>query len=648
VQQLILGTAGHIDHGKTSLIRALTGVDTDRLQEEKERGITIDLGFAELAAGDLRFGIVDVPGHEAFVKNMLAGATGVDVVLVVVAADEGVMPQTREHLAIVELLGVARIVVALTKSDLVEAEWLELAAEDVRDALAESPWPEAPILPVSATTGQGLEELVEALGRVGVAALADPARQARNRDLLSLPVDRSFTVRGTGTVVTGTLRTGRLRQGDRVRLIPAGLEARVRGLQLHGSEVEEAFAGARTAVALAGDGVTVDTASRGQVLVGVPGWEPSSMLTARVRVLPGSEWELARGQRVRVHLGTAEVLARCVLLGTPEEALAPGSEGWVQLRLERPAAARVGERFVLRSYSPVITFAGGTVVEYRPPKRRSAGVLPEAALSAVLAGDPVRVLEGALELAGPAGIEESLLPVATGLGPQVVEELLQEGGGGGPSGPTSPPLRAGTTRVGRTVTDTLADRMLALVDRVHAAEPYRPGAGLEELRGLAPPASPRGLADAVVGALAESGQLVVSGSVVHRPGFAPVLTPEQEGVRSTLLEIYRGAGLQPPATGDLPERVTSDPAFPWILRALEESGALVALEAELFIDAGILAETGRDVARQLAGAEGLGPADFKEVIPVSRRYLLPVLRYLDGQGVTRNDGSTRSVPAEVS
>src|SRR5690606_6716769 len=316
---LVLGTAGHIDHGKTALVRALTGVDTDRLAEEKRRGITIDLGFANLRLPDgQELAVVDVPGHEAFIRNMLAGATGIDIVLLVIAADEGVMPQTREHLAIVDLLGVRCGVVAITKVDLVEREWLDLVMEDVRAALADTPFADAPLVPVSARTGEGLDALV--------AAIADAARATAERDhddLFRLPIDRVFTIRGTGTVVTGTVWSGRLRVGAAVRVLPQDLHARVRGAQVHGRDAPCVSAGQRAALALAG--VERDQLGRGDVIVADEAWAATTRLTALVRVLPASPWPLRTRQRVRFHLGTAEIMGRVRPLDAPE--IPPGQTG---------------------------------------------------------------------------------------------------------------------------------------------------------------------------------------------------------------------------------------------------------------------------------------------------------------------------------
>ena len=363
-KRLILGTAGHIDHGKTALVKLLTGVDTDRLQEEKARGITIELGFADFAPKeDLRMGVVDVPGHEGFIRNMLAGATGMDLVLMVVAADEGMMPQTREHLEIIRLLGVEQIVVALTKSDLVEEEWLPLVEEEVREALRESPYSQAPLVVTSTVTGAGIETLKDKLVEI-----AEGVGNRSSEDLIRLPIDRAFTVKGTGTVVTGTLWSGRLSIGDAVVLQPSGVRGRVRGLQVHSASVEHAGAGERTAVAITGGEIDLDTAERGQVLVADGAWGATGMLTVKLRVVHGTGWTVKHGQRVRVHLGTTEVMARVVTLEGGE--VPPGEERWAQLRLERPLLARTRDRFVIRSYSPVTTIGGGVVVEALPPKRK--------------------------------------------------------------------------------------------------------------------------------------------------------------------------------------------------------------------------------------------------------------------------------------
>jgi len=359
VRRFVIGTAGHIDHGKTALVKALTGVDTDRWEEEKRRGITIDLGFAPLPLGDeIQASVVDVPGHEGFVRNMLAGATGIDVALLVIAADEGIMPQTEEHLAIVELLGIRRGIPVITKRDLVDADWLELVEGEVAKRLAASRIRWEPAVATSVTTGAGLQELREALGRVAADLAERPAD-----DLFRLPIDRVFAVAGAGTVVTGTTWSGTVAVGDAVRLLPLSREARVRSIEVHGQAAERAVPGRRTALALVG--VDKSELARGHVAVTGPGWEAATVLDTAVELLPSSRRPIASRTRIRVHLGTAEVLARVA----QTSAIVPGERGLARLILESPLVARAGDRFVVRSFSPVTTIGGGVVLDPFPPAR---------------------------------------------------------------------------------------------------------------------------------------------------------------------------------------------------------------------------------------------------------------------------------------
>ena len=638
MRRLILGTAGHIDHGKTALVQALTGVDTDRLKEEKERGITIDLGFAELLAGDLRLGVVDVPGHEGFVRNMLAGATGMDVVMLVVAADEGVMPQTREHLAIVSLLGVQRLVVALTKSDLVEPEWLELAIADVREALSRTPYADAPILPTSARSGQGVEKLLAALR--GVAA---EMQGEDDSDLCRLPVDRVFTVRGTGTVVTGTLWSGALRAGERVRVLPGPVEARVRGLQVHGRDVESARAGERTAVALTGADVGRDRLARGHVLVGGAGWQATHMVTVRLRVLPDSDWTLEHGQRLRVHLGTAEVMTRLVLLEA--QALLPGEEGWAQLRLEAPAVARARDAFVVRSYSPVTTVGGGVVVEPFPGKRSRLTSQVQVLLEQIIAPDDLAAVAARAALVGWAGEPLSALPITTGLATAdlavVGETLLPISAPGGSE--DAPKVVADLLVAGPTTVEGLA-LLERAVDAFHTSHPLLPGIDVEALRSSLPANAHPALADALLARLAEEGRLTLREGIAARPGFQPTPSPAQESVLSELDGVYRSAALTPPAVDELPESLREDPDLWPLLRMLENRGNLTRLDGDLFIWSDALGRAGTEVRKRLGGRDGLGPADFKEALPVTRKHLLPILTHLDKAGITVKRGAVRGVP----
>ncbi len=626
----ILGTAGHIDHGKTALVRALTGVDTDRLKEEKERGITIDLGFAALELdGGVRAGVVDVPGHEAFVRNMVAGATGMDVVLLVVAADEGVMPQTREHLAIVELLAVPRMVVAVTKADLVDEEWLELVRAEVEEVLAPTRYAAAPILPVSAVTHEGLRALRGALGE---ALCEDGAPTAA--DLCRLPVDRVFTVQGTGTVVTGTLWSGELAVGERVRVLPGPLEARVRGLQVHGQEVRTATAGSRVAAALAGAGTSREKLARGHVLVKDEGWSESWMLTVRARLAGDADRPLEHNQRVRVHLGTAEILARCALLDdTPFE---PGGEGWIQLRLEEPTVARCGDRIVLRSYSPVTTIGGGVVVEPTPPKRKSLSDSERDVLGVLLDGDEPARLAAALSLGGWRGVPVPALAVRTGMPPAEVESARSAARG---------VLVSGTRAFAPEIAERAERNVLEALEAYHARYGLRPFASPDVLRDALPRWADPWLAEGVMRRLAERGEVEIVRGGIRDPAHTPMPTAEQGRALARLEHVYREAGLAPPSPEELPDELASRDDLWELLRYLEARGHLTTLPGGRFIDRAVLGEATARVRAELGGREGLGPTDFRGVLPVTRKHLMPLLTHLDRVGVTERKGELRSVSA---
>lgn len=642
----ILGTAGHIDHGKTALVKALTGTDTDRLREEKARGITIELGFAELDVdGGPHFGVVDVPGHEAFVRAMVAGAAGMDVVLLVVAADEGVMPQTREHLAIVELLDVPELVVALTKCDAVEPEWLELVHAEVEELVVETRYAGAPRVATSATERTGLEELVRTL-----AAAAGRARAAASDDLVRLPLDRVFTIQGTGTVVTGTLWSGSVATGDRVRILPQELEARVRGLEVHGRAADRAAAGHRVAVALTGAGGDRDVVARGATLVTEPLWPPSRMLTTRVELLKDTAWMLKHNQRVHVHLGTAEVLARCALL--EDEPLGAAGRGWVQLRLEEPLAARAGDRLVLRAYSPVTTIGGGIVAEPHPPKRNRLDEEARRRLETMVAGrdrptvtgrdEPILagheepILAAALALAGWSGIPRGALPIRTGLAPGACEERLTELGGDA--------LEAGGLVFGRAVLDEGEALALAAVRAGHAQDSLRPSVPLAAVRAALPPWAPSEIGDGVIERLVRDGRLAAQDGGVRLPDFEPRLTQDQEAASEALMRAFTADGLAAPLIDELPEELRRRADLWPLVRRLEGLDRLRLVADGLYVAADELDEAAQRIREALGGRTGLGPADFRDVLPVSRKHLIPLLKYFDGRGTTVRGADGRDVP----
>lgn len=621
-RSLVLGTAGHIDHGKTALVRALTGVDTDRLAEEKQRGITIELGFARYAPGDgdgIAFGVVDVPGHEGFVKTMVAGATGMDVVLLVVAADEGVMPQTREHLAIVALLGVAEMVVALSKADMVDAEWMELVREEVADLLAGTPYEDAEVVPTSVETGDGLPALSQALVRCG-----GRARRRADDDLFRLPVDRVFAVEGAGTVATGTLWSGSLTRGGSVRILPGGGQARVRTLQVHGEQVETAVAGQRTAVALTGASVRRGLIARGDVLVSDPSWRPSMMLTVELACLPETGWRVEAGQRVRVHLGTVEVMARVALFGTDE--IASREAALAQLRLEAQVVARAGDRLVVRSYSPVTTIAGGVVLEPVPPKRKRLAEADRLSLAGLARGGPDAV-KGAVALAGWNGLDESDLGVLAGP-------------------PPDPPTAAwswdGALFAPEIVTDG-ESRILAATADHHRRRSLEAGAPLDVLRQSLPARSRPRLADGLAARLAAAGRLIVTGGIARLPGFEAALSPDEAALAERLTALLHDAGLQGPTTAEAAAQASGHPRTAAVLDFLAAEGRVRLLGDSYWVATETLADAAARVARQLGGREGLGPADFREVLPVTRKHLIPVLAHFDATGLTMREPAGRRV-----
>ncbi len=632
MRKLIAGTAGHIDHGKTALVRALTGIDTDRLPEEKRRGITIDLGFANLLLeDDIELGLVDVPGHEDFIRNMLAGATGIDLVMLVIAADEGIMPQTREHLDILSLLGVRAGIVVISKVDLVDADWLDLVTEDVRAALAGSALADAPIIGVSATTGQGIPELRTLLAH---AARACVVRNAG--DIFRMPVDRVFTIKGTGTVATGTAWSGRLESGSIVRIMPSPASARVRGLQNHEHAVEAVVAGQRAAIALAG--VEKTAAPRGSTLVTDPHWEPASILTVKLTPL-GSAPPLKHRQRVRLHLGTAEVMARVALLGGNEQ-IEPGTTAWAQLRLETKHIARARDRFVIRSYSPVTTIGGGIIAEPQARKRRRTDAVSFEHLQNLLDGTDAQAVIAAVELAGWDGVNALALPIIAGILPAAANAIVKDA------------MRYGLVRVADQLLsiepiEQVQRRLSARVDEEHKHNPLRQGITREELIRSAPKGCPGALANWCINALVTAGGLEATGGVLRRTGFKPVMTPDQEALRLRILKTLEDAGLTAPGRTELEAAVDGGAAggkdFGSVLKLLESEGSVVSLSSEMYLERGRLDAAVSRLRASFPAGQKLALGDFKELFGVSRKHLIPLLEHLDKAGVTARTGDARTL-----
>jgi selenocysteine-specific elongation factor len=612
---VILGTAGHIDHGKTALVRALTGVDTDRLPEEKRRGITIELGFAPLALAEESFtgtlGVVDVPGHDAFVRTMLAGATGVDLALLVIAADEGVMPQTREHLAILTLLGVRGGVVALSKSDLVDADWLALVADDVRGVLAGSALEGAEIVPCSATTGAGLEELRRALA---AAAGRVPARNAF--DLARMPLDRAFSVKGTGTVVTGTLWSGAIARESLVRLFPKGGNARVRSLESHGAAVERGLPATRVAVALAG--VDREDVSHGGVLVSNDeSWRESTIVRADVALLAGAR-SLGVRTRVRFHLGTADAGARLVAAGGRVE---PGAIHPVRIALDAPIVARAGDRFVLRTTSPAMTIGGGIVTDPQPPARR-AKPWPAAAV-----GDGLRLEWIAAECAGQ-GLALGDIPVRVGVPPASVAGLVES---------TRAVIRIGDRVYDVSLRSRLRDRLAADVRAWHKAHPLEAGLPLQHARsGLR---AGEALFDDLVRDLCGRGKIELRGGVLARAGWKAGSGADAVKLSEIVVALEAG-GVSPLSVDQLAEQFGQE--TPALLRVLEREGRAVAVSADRYYSNKAV----ESLLASLRGATSDGAertaSQLREALGLSRKYLIPFLEYCDRIGVSTRRGDLRS------
>jgi selenocysteine-specific elongation factor len=634
---IIIGTAGHIDHGKTALVRALTGVDADRLPEEKKRGITIDLGFAELEVGDVRLGFVDVPGHERFVKNMLAGAHGIDLVALVIAADEGVMPQTREHFDICRLLEINSGLIIITKTDAVDEELLELVCAEAEELVAGTFLEGAAIIPVSARTGAGIEELKEALRET---ALLVPSRS--NDTIARLPVDRAFTMRGFGAVVTGTLVAGSISEGDEMELMPVGLRVRVRGLQVHGQAVKTAEAGQRTAVNLGG--VDASSIERGMTLAPVARLRASQIIDARVEVLSSAPRALRSRSRVRVHLGAAEVLARVRVLEEGGE-IAPGEQGFAQLRLESPVAAVPGERFIIRSYSPSRTMAGGRVLDAFAAKHRGReAAAARVRLAALLEADHAGQLALFVETSGSLGLRRADIAARTGWRDEVLAEAARI------SVERGAVFDAEGVYLGRVAFDALAQSALDEVAAYHRREPLARGLMRETLRERHFAHAAPEVFRAVLSHLEKSGALVADKEIVSASSHSLQLAPADAALKELLEKIYKDAALEAPTFDEALERAGSSKLSREharkILQLLIDAGVLVRVASDLFFHRNALDHLLERLRVYAAAHEPqrlIDVAAFKDLAGVSRKYAIPLLEYLDRERHTRRAGDKRLI-----
>ncbi|NJM52048.1 MAG: selenocysteine-specific translation elongation factor [Blastocatellia bacterium] len=626
---IIIGTAGHIDHGKTALVKALTGVDADRLPEEKKRGITIDLGFAELDLGEVRIGFVDVPGHERFVKNMLAGAHGIDLVALVIAADEGVMPQTREHFEICRLLETKTGLVVLTKTDLVDEELLELIKLDASELVQNSFLENAPMIAVSAKTGAGIEELKSTIKNL---ALKIPAR--KNEFVPRLPIDRSFTVKGFGAVVTGTLVAGEIKVFDEMELLPIAKKVRVRGLQTHGKSVETTHAGQRTAVNLGGiDHVEIE---RGQTLAPVDILCPTQIFDAEIEVLKDAKKSLKSRARVRVHVGTIEALARVQIINEKDE-IAQGEKGFAQFRLETPVVVLPNERFIVRSYSPQITIAGGKILDGLASKHRRKDLTETLRYLAKLADslkndDKQSELKLFLEKAGEAGLKFQDLQSRTGWIDSILQRELQE------ILTKKSVIEAEGIYLSRTVFENLASKTLQAIQAHHQAEPLSRGLLRETLREKVFAHLPTEIFKKTLQILAERSEVLAEKDIVRASSYSQNLSANDKQILEKLQKIYETTKLEVPTLENaLLETIkgtksTSTEARK-VFQLLLDSGEIVKVSNEFYFLGKAINELVEKLKSHAAKTSDrlIDVPTFKDLAGISRKYAIPLLEYFDQQ-----------------
>lgn len=620
MRHYVVGTAGHIDHGKSALVKALTGIDPDRLEEEKRRGMTIDLGFAHFdLAGGRRVGIVDVPGHERLIKNMLAGATGIDLVLLVVAADEGIMPQTREHLDILRFLPVRGGIIVINKIDLVQdPAWIDLVTADLAILTHGTFLEHAPVICISARTGQGIPALMSAIDR-SLDGLATRTADAPAR----LPVDRSFTMAGFGTVVTGTLWSGRIAAGDTLDLLPQGRSVRVRGVQSHGASVPAGLAGSRVAVNLTG--IEKGEIERGNVLAAPGVFTPTRRLDVHLRLLPGVP-PLPHLARIRLYLGSDEVIGRVALLD--RRRLEPGEETLTQIRLERDTIANADDPVVIRRYSPMLTLGGGVVTDPHPALRRrgetvtqTAATLEERLLAAVRAVNKTGLT-----------LEELIARVSASRAQ--VETALRDLTAAGRV------LQARGHVFHIEVRDQIASAIQREVTAFHAAVPWRPGIPKDELKTRAFGSGDNRLYAQIVEQLVTGGEVEDGGGFIRRPGFTPSFSPADVTLRQQVAAALLREKFAPPAPMDL-SKGTDPKTFERVLRTLLDDGTVVEVAPGVYFHKTALEEIKRVVADEVGSKGSVTVASLRDRLQTSRKYALTVLEYLDTIRLTRRVGDAR-------
>jgi selenocysteine-specific elongation factor len=631
MKHIVLGTAGHVDHGKTALIKALTGVDTDRLKEEKERGISIELGFAFLTLpGGQTVGVVDVPGHERFIKNMVSGAAGIELVIMVIAADEGVMPQTKEHLHICSLLGLKKGLVALTKADLVDEEWQALVTDDIRAFLKGTFLEASPIVPVSALTGAGLPDLLIALDQA-----ASGIEEKSDAGMFRLPVDRVFSIKGFGTVVTGTLVSGHIQTGEDVAVLPHRIISRIRGMQVHNQSVSLAESGQRTAVNL--QGIGTNAIARGDVLTRPGTLETTRRLDVYFDYLPTNEKKLKHRSLVRFHAGASEAMARINFLDRDD--IAPGDKAFAQLFLAVPAVVMAGDCFVIRSYSPITTIGGGVVLDPLSPKhkRYSERIIRE--LECLQHGDDLERVATIIDRSSFSGIDLRGMVIRTGLPQNQVKKRLE----------TLFSVkrailldREETGVISSRIYLDMQEKLMSDIRTFHEKFPLQEGMSREELRTkVGSFVSPR-LFNAVMQDLERDGRIVIDRESLRLPDHRVNLQGELEDLRQSISEMYRNAGLTPPSLKEVLEKFTAQKSrVGSVLNVMFKDGSLIKVNEDLYFDQTTLARLREDYKDLLMKDGKATPVSFKALTGLSRKYIIPLLEYFDMTKLTVRSGEHR-------
>ncbi|MCP4021059.1 MAG: selenocysteine-specific translation elongation factor [Desulfobacteraceae bacterium] len=637
MDNIILGTAGHIDHGKTSLVKALTGTDTDRLKEEKERGITIELGFASLDLSNGRhIGIVDMPGHEKFVKNMVAGSSGIDIVTMVIAADEGVMPQTREHMEICTLMGIEYGMIALTKTDLVDEDLMELAMEDIKDFVQDTFLEDKPVIPVSSATGQGLEDYKTCLEEI-----CDTLPERKFSSIFRLPVDRVFSMKGFGTVITGTLVSGSINVGNDIMVYPKKIISKVRGIQVHSSGVDNAAAGTRTAINF--QGLDKASVSRGNILSTPGALRESYMVDAYFHFLKSNERNAKQRTRIRFHTGTSEIQGYMVLLDREE--LLPGDDAFVQFRLESPVCCIKDDRYVIRSYSPVKTIGGGKILNPVSIKHKLMNEKIITGLKGLLADDFEGTILFFLSLKGFEGVSLSLLRIMTNIPDKKLQQTLQKMLAKQQVIQTD---KEKQIYVDGTFFNGFKEKCIEKIEEYHKANPLKEGMPSQELKSKFQYIDDAKFFNMILARLVKDNAIIQDKNLVKLASHKVALQVDQHEIKEKIEKIYKSSGLTPPFFRticqdlDLDKKVAKD-----VLQMLIDAKSIVKTKDDLYFDVRAIKELENNLISFLQKNETITTPEFKDMTSVSRKFVIPLIEYFDAVNLTIRVGDTRQLRRKI-